>query len=400
MNLSVSLKFNAQRECYRVRFRGAGVDTWRDLPDEVFTKSGVNPRVASPRGEKIAWLWVGANRDQIERELVAPSMRVASKMTLAQGFAAWRSANPSMADEATLRVNHFLTKRLVEYFSDQLPETITTNALTLYRNWRLDATRERAERLPSPRTVQNEIMFARQLIKWMFENEGDTGCAAYRCLSRIFVPNVTRGKHSVSQADFFAMLKHRLSRKEDTAVIHRVMQAGVTTMLRHTTLLQLRWEWVDAERAWLHIPTEFMKMGRRYDKTLSVPLSQWSLQSFGAPRAQGFIFINPRTGRPFSTVGESLKGLAAKVGAADFGLHHLRATGNSWLADEGVPEVTRAVLMGHSLHSRQDAGAVNITGLYTFLSEDTLRGAVAAQDTIHSRWVQNGELLKFPAARR
>lgn len=77
----------------------------------------------------------------------------------------------------------------------------------------------------------------------------------------------------------------------------------------------------------------------------------------------------------------SLQKLAAAAKVPEFSLHDLRATGNTWLANEGVDQRIRQYLMGHA-----EGGPV--ISRYTKITADTerrIREAVALFDEIRSK---------------
>src|SRR5437660_7315447 len=100
-------------------------------------------------------------------------------------------------------------------------------------------------------------------------------------------------------------------------------------------------------------------------RPLSVPLCGWAVEQLPRPMPEsGFIWPNSRSGEPTGNVTRTLQKLADAAKVPEFSLHDLRATGNTWLANEGVPERIRQYLMGHA-----DGGPI-ITR-YTKITSDT-----------------------------
>jgi integrase len=103
----------------------------------------------------------------------------------------------------------------------------------------------------------------------------------------------------------------------------------------------------------------------------------------------GFIWPNSRSGEPTGNVTRTLQKLADTAKGPEFSLRDIRATGNTWLANEGFPERIRQHLMGHA-----DGGPV-ITR-YTKITADTeeqIRATAAVFDQIRCRGQRFIDLL-------
>jgi len=119
-------------------------------------------------------------------------------------------------------------------------------------------------------------------------------------------------------------------------------------------------------------------------RPLSIPLCGWAVEQLPnrIPKS-GYIWPNVRSGEPTGNVTRSLQKLAEAAKVPEFSLHDLRATGNTWLANEGVDERVRQYLMGHA-----DGGAVIGRYRYTKITADMekrVRNAVAIFDEIRGR---------------
>ena len=157
----------------------------------------------------------------------------------------------------------------------------------------------------------------------------------------------------------------------------------------------LRSEWIDLADPWLDVPKEWMKGKGGQKRPLSVPVCGWAVEQLPQrmPKS-GFLWPNVRSGEPTDNVTRSLQKLAEAAKVPEFSLHDLRATGNTWLANEGVDERIRQYLMGHA-----DGGPV--INRYTKVTADTekrIRDAVAVFDEIRSNNV--GNVRSFFAGKR
>lgn len=117
-----------------------------------------------------------------------------------------------------------------------------------------------------------------------------------------------------------------------------------------------------------------------------MPLCGWAIEHLARPLARvGLVWPNPVTGQPVGNVTRTLQKLAKEARVPEFSLHDLRATGNTWLASEGVDERIRQYLMGH-------AAGGNVIDRYTKITAETekqIREAVAVFDQIRATKERN-----------
>lgn len=357
----ISVYFDHKRGGYHARFRSASTDRRRKVPASAFR--GVDGSKPTERGEKAALQWA------MQQQPAAAKDRV---MGLGEIVSLYVAQNPGQVLPITLKKNQETAAHLVAFFADVPADGITVAAATEYRNAR---TAEGARN----RTIRNELAFLKRLLNFAAEWQDVTGVRSVRLVRLPTIRRDERRGVALTEAQFFAVLKQRPHR--NAARVRRILIVGVTTMLRRKALLGLRWEWIDVDRHWLTVPAEHMKGRSGERRPLSVPLCAWTIEALGMPKRTGYVFANRITGGATKTVVQSIRRMAKRAGVPAFTLHDLRRTGTSWLEAHGVNRLARKVLLGH-------ATDVDVTDLYTFKDEGSLRGAVGVFDAIrreHSR---------------
>jgi len=104
---------------------------------------------------------------------------------------------------------------------------------------------------------------------------------------------------------------------------------ALETGLRRGTLASLRWEWVDLEDGWLHLPPAAMKARRRFD----VPLTEAALEALRSVRAS---IAGPVWPFGDSAVEKRFRKLRRRAGV-DCRFHDLRRTFFTLARERGVP---------------------------------------------------------------
>jgi integrase len=366
--------FDEIRSRWRVRFRGAALDTRLNVPDEAFEGEGVSPQSTSLRAENVALDWASKKR----AELLLP--RTTGPMTLRQVYELMKTTNPDAVTEATwirndIHIRNLERLPLASPLGSVSPDQIDGHLAALYRNAR------QSEEAAS-RTVEGELIFLIRLLRFGFEEASRaTGMSAIRLTKSPKIVIEEQQMVALTIDQFFAVLDAIKSMRQGREVTRRRLIFGVTTMLRKTPLMGLRAEWIDLSDPWLEVPASAQKGRRGEKRPLSVPLSGWATEQLPNPLpVTGLVWANSRTGGPTGNLTHTLNRLADAAKVARFSLHDLRATGNTWLANAGVDERVRQYLMGH-----RDGGKV--IARYTRVTVDTekqIRDAVQIFDDIRA----------------
>jgi integrase len=130
--------------------------------------------------------------------------------------------------------------------------------------------------------------------------------------------------------------------------------------------LSARWEYVDRDNRVWRIPATNSKS----KKMRSVPLSPSAIavldQLDTAGRSE-HLFINRKTGKPYTTIYKTWEGIRAEAGLSRLRLHDLRHSAASYMAQGGVSLYVIQQVLGHSDPS--------VTQRYAHLSAETLLDA-------------------------
>lgn len=132
----------------------------------------------------------------------------------------------------------------------------------------------------------------------------------------------------------------------DRAHLREMVVVAVGTGMRLGDQLNLRKGQVDFQRNVINVPNA--KTGKDYPVPMNQEVREALLRLTRANPASEFVFVNPRTGRPYTCIKRAFA--AACLGAKITGLrwHDLRHTFGTRLAEAGCSEATIAELMGHT----------------------------------------------------
>jgi integrase len=379
--LSFSAFFDPKFGFYRARFwsHSLGVDTERKVPEAFWQELGVKPpKKPLDRFDKLALNWAAKEAAALERTFAKAAGR--QKLTWIEAEALQRKMNPSLVIEASLKQNERWGASIKKFLKESgaegiLPEEVDISLATRFRNWRI-STVGYHDKKPRWKTVRNELGYLRNVCRFAFSWQKETGCEAVRLIA---LPPVDR-----DEPTGIALTEDEVASILDVAddETHDIIATGITTMLRKANLLGLRGEWFDHDAAWLKIDARHMKGRKAQKRPLSVPVARWAISSLRG-RRKGLIFPNPQTGAPYDWLSARLTTLADTAGARPFSLHDLRTTGNSWLARYDVPLQVRKVLMHHA--SGSGFSEEGVTAIYTKVFVEQLREAVNVFDTLRNR---------------
>lgn len=128
---------------------------------------------------------------------------------------------------------------------------------------------------------------------------------------------------------------------------------ALTTSLRSSGILGLKWKDIDLEKRRITIRAERSKSG----KARVIPINRTLLAEFERLRslnggASEFVFLYkaPGTGklRPVKTVRHAFEGARARAGIENFAFHDFRHTCGSRLIERGADPISVKDLLGHA----------------------------------------------------
>ena len=148
--------------------------------------------------------------------------------------------------------------------------------------------------------------------------------------------------------------------------IYYIVVVALLTGFRLSNVLNLSWEQIDLNLGFI----EVLKQDNKGRKAIRQPISENLLEVLMQlnPKKEGYLFINPDTGKPYTTIKKSFKTALLKARITNFTFHDLRRTFGTWLLQEGVDIRTIQALLAHS--------DISTTERYLAISPETNKLAV------------------------
>jgi integrase len=132
----------------------------------------------------------------------------------------------------------------------------------------------------------------------------------------------------------------------ERAHLRPMIIVAVGTGMRLGDQLGLRKGQVDFQRNVINVPNA--KTGRDYPVPMNREVREALLGLARESREVEYLFVNPRTGRPYTCIKRSFAGACAAAKIKGLRWHDLRHTFGTRLAQAGCSEATIAELMGHT----------------------------------------------------
>lgn len=126
----------------------------------------------------------------------------------------------------------------------------------------------------------------------------------------------------------------------------KIVIYALQTGFRKGNVLQSRWEQIDFNLRTI----ELLKQNNKGKKIIKIPLTDilYELLQSLNPKKEGYIFINPKTNKPYTNIRKSFDTALKKAGIKDFHFHDLRRTVGTWLLTGGVDIRTVQNILAHS----------------------------------------------------
>ena len=161
-------------------------------------------------------------------------------------------------------------------------------------------------------------------------------------------------------------------KKELSPTALKIVSVALLTGFRKKNVLQLRWEQID-----LNLRTiELLKTENKGKKHIKLPISDalYALLMELDPKPSGYVFINPDTDKPYTSIKTAFNGALDRAGIEDFHFHDLRRTVGTWMLTNGVDIRTVQSILAHSdirtterylaLTSEQNKKAMSVLNSY------------------------------------
>jgi len=173
-----------------------------------------------------------------------------------------------------------------------------------------------------------------------------------------------RVNHFLNESEMKQLLATLNAHKNRT--VSSIVLFALSTGMRIGEVLKVRWCDIDLERKLVHISASNAK-GKR---SRTVPLNESSLKIIAQANSQGYeyLFINRRTGKPYTCIRHQWQRIRAAAGFPDLRVHDMRHQFASLLLNKGVSVLLVKELLGH----RQISTTVD---RYSHLATDSLLSA-------------------------
>lgn len=125
-----------------------------------------------------------------------------------------------------------------------------------------------------------------------------------------------------------------------------IVSVALLTGFRRRNVLQLRWEQIDMNLRTIELLKSENKGKKHIKQSISDAL--YNLLLTLEPKKSGFVFVNPKTNKPYTTIKKSFNNALDRAGIIDFRFHDLRRTVGTWLLTSGVDIRTVQNILAHS----------------------------------------------------
>jgi integrase len=132
----------------------------------------------------------------------------------------------------------------------------------------------------------------------------------------------------------------------ERAHLRSMVIVAVGTGMRLGDQLRLKKSKVDFQRNVVLVPNS--KTGRDYHVPMNPEVRESLLAHARSNLSSEYLFVNPKTGAPFTCIKRAFKTACDKAQITDLHWHDLRHTFGTRLAEAGCSEATIAALMGHT----------------------------------------------------
>lgn len=126
----------------------------------------------------------------------------------------------------------------------------------------------------------------------------------------------------------------------------QIVTVALLTGFRSGNVLKLKWEQIDLNLRTIELLKTENK-GKKYIK-MSISDSLYDLLLTLEPKKSGYVFINPKTNKPYTSIKTAFKAAVRRAGLEDLRFHDLRRTVGTWLLTSGVDIRTVQSILAHS----------------------------------------------------
>jgi len=283
----------------------------------------------------------------------------------AKEYDKWCQINNKGYAKKKTYINH-----LAEVFGDKYLSEITTWVIEKYKIERKKQNRKSTNTPIKHSTVNRELatlkhMFSKA-IEWGFIKENPAKPV------KLFKEN-NRRLRFLSEEEINKLLSACHGYLKDIVIV------ALNTGMRRGEIFNLKWQDIDFELKLIHVADS------KNNESRDIPMNETLYKTLKALKdkaepGQQYVFINPRTSKPYDDVKTSFKSALKRAAIENFTFHDLRHTFASHLVMNGVDLMTVKELLGHK--------DIKMTMRYSHLSPDHKRVAVKRLDRLFDHIAQ------------
>lgn len=253
----------------------------------------------------------------------------------------------SKTNKATFNIDAYFCNRFLDFFGkNKVINEIKPIDIEAYKAWRSDSYVElkrknkddkwvitKTDEKIKPSTINREL----NSLSKMFNIAVDNGfidkspCAK---LKKIKVENTKmRFLTKKEEKELFKKLKNHW--------LEPIVFTALKTGMRKAEVLNLKWENIDFKKGYINV------LITKNDKPRQVPISPKLAEVLKSIKKETeFVFINPNTKKPYSSITKTYNEVLASAGIKDFTFHDLRHTAASRMVEGGFDLITVSEIFG------------------------------------------------------
>ena len=333
---------------------------------EYYTKDGKRKRERVGQWRKLALDALAKRKVEIAENKFLDKAKEPPKIRFrdfAKEYDNWCKANNKGYERKKQIIKH-----LVEVFGDKYLNEITTWEIEKYK---LDRKKSGLKPASVNRPVACLKHMFTKAIEWGFLKENPAKPV------KLFKENNKRLRF-LSEDEINRLLSVCDGYLRDIVIV------ALNTGMRKGEIFNLKWQDIDFELKLIHVADS-----KNYESR-DIPMNDILYETLKALKEkadphQEYVFINPKTNKPYDDVKRSFKTALKKANIEDFTFHDLRHTFASHLVMNGVDLMTVKELLGHK--------DIKMTMRYSHLSPDHKRIAVKRMENIIKA---KSKIIKLP----
>ena len=180
--------------------------------------------------------------------------------------------------------------------------------------------------------------------------------SALRRAYNIMIKNDLIDYNPINKVKFFIEdnIRDRYLTKEEwiklytnlSEINRKIVIIALQTALRLGNVLHLNWSQINMSSRVIRITKNYNKGKKIIELPMTDALYEVLLSL--KPKESGYVFVNPDTGKPYTSIKTGFNAALRRAGIKDFHFHDLRRTAATWLLESGVDLKTIQEILGHS----------------------------------------------------